>query len=180
MQESIALLEGIDHPWHNSRSKMYLAQRAFMQGNFETARQYADEVVASFQEAGAILLATNYRSGIAHSLRQIGRLEEAGLIYRETLAAYQNYGHRGAIAHQLECFAFISTTKEQGERAVKLLSAANALRERVNSRRTPQEQMEYEKQIADLRAGLGEESFDRCWADGRSMTMEQAIQLALE
>jgi tetratricopeptide (TPR) repeat protein len=180
MQESIALLEGINHPWHDSRSKMYLAQKAFFQGDVETGKRFANEVVADMQKAGAVLVATNLKSEIAHSLRRLGRLEEALSIYRETLAAYQDFGHRGAIAHQLECFAYIAIGQEQGERAVQLLSAANALRERVNSRRTPQEQMEYEKHIADLRAGLGEESFGRCWVDGKSMTMEQAIQLALD
>jgi hypothetical protein len=101
-------------------------------------------------------------------------------IYQETIVAYQDYGHRGAIAHQLECFAYISIAQEQGERAVKLLSAANALRERVNSRRTPQEQMEYEKSIADLQAGLSEESFTQCWDEGRAMTMDDAVKYALE
>jgi len=47
------------------------------------------------------------------------------------------------------------------------------------STKLAQEQIEYEKQIADLRAGLGDESFNQCWDAGKSMTMEQAIQLAL-
>jgi tetratricopeptide (TPR) repeat protein len=179
MQESIALLQELNHPWRNSRSKMYLSQREFLQGNFETALQYAEEVVAFLQEAGAILLATNYKSGTAHALRKIGRLNEAIPIYRETLVNYQNYGHRGAIAHQLECFAFIAIAQEQGETAVQLLSAASIQRERINSHRTPQEQKEYEDQVASLRAGMDEKIFETLWKNGNAMSIEQAIQLAL-
>jgi len=179
MQESIRLLEEIDHPWKTTTTNEYLARRAYAQGDIETARKHANEVLANFQEAGSIFLATNYRSDMAHALRRTGHLDEALHIYRETIVAYQDYGHRGAIAHQLECFAYISIAQEQGERAVKLLSAANALRERVNSRRTPQEQMEYEKSIADLQIGLEEGKFKECWAEGQTMTIEQAVELAL-
>jgi hypothetical protein len=89
-------------------------------------------------------------------------------------------GHRGAVAHQLECFAFIAKAQEQGERAVKLMSAAEALREASSSARTPQERIEYDRELAGLRAGMDEETFDLLWAEGRSMTMEQAIEFALE
>jgi hypothetical protein len=40
------------------------------------------------------------------------------------------------------------------------------------------EQVEYKKQIADLRAGMDEKAFMASSANGRSMTMEQAIELA--
>jgi len=179
MQESVKLLEEIDHPWKTTNANEYLARRAYVQGDIETARKYANEVLKNFQESGSIFLATNYKSDMAHALRRTGHVDEALRIYRETIVAYQDYGHRGAIAHQLECFAYIAIAQEQGERAVKLLSAANALRERINSRRTPQEQMEYEKSIADLQAGLEENKFRECWAEGQAMTMEQAVEFAL-
>jgi hypothetical protein len=69
---------------------------------------------------------------------------EAWPLYRETIVAYQHLGHRGAIAHQLERFAFIAKAREQRERATKLLGAAEALREVSNSRVTPQERIECE------------------------------------
>ena len=62
------------------------------------------------------------------SARQLGNFEEALALYRETIPDWQEIGHRGAVAHQLECFAFIAKAQEQGERAVKLMSAAEALR----------------------------------------------------
>jgi predicted ATPase len=180
MQETIVLLQEVKHPWGNYFSKEYLARQAFVRGDIVTARMYANEVLVAYQEAGSTLLATNYKSNMAHALRRIGNLAEAIPLYRETISTYQNLGHRGAIAHQLECFAFIAIRQEQGERAVQLLSAADGLRERSNSRRTPQEQMEYDKQIVDLRVGLGEEIFTQCWNEGKSMTMEQAIELAMQ
>ena len=92
---------------------------------------------------------------MAHAARQLGNFEEALALYRETIQEWQEIGHRGAVAHQLECFAFIAKAQEQGERAVKLMSAADALREVSSSPRTPQEQIEYDRELAGLRRRYG-------------------------
>ncbi len=44
----------------------------------------------------------------------------------------------------------------------------------------PVDQPEYERSLASLRAHLGEEKFNTVWAEGRAMTMEQAMAYALE
>jgi hypothetical protein len=45
---------------------------------------------------------------------------------------------------------------------------------------TPQEIIEYENQAAELRAGFDKEMIDRLWAEGRSLTADQAIEFALK
>jgi hypothetical protein len=40
------------------------------------------------------------------------------------------------------------------------------------------EQVEYDREVAELRSWMKEEEFNTLWAHGRSMTMEQAIELA--
>jgi hypothetical protein len=128
---------------------------------------------------GDQLSVTGHQSEMAHIARQMGNYREALALYRETLPDWQKIGHRGAVAHQLECMAFIAKGQEQGERAVKLMSAAEALREASSSPRTPQERLEYERELEGLRAGLDEKAFDLLWAEGQSMTMDQAVDFAM-
>jgi hypothetical protein len=130
------------------------------------------------REMGDQLSVTGHQSTMAHVWRQIGEYKKALALYRETLPDWQKIGHRGAVAHQLECFAFIAKAQEKGERAVKLMSAAEALREASSSPRTPQERIEYDRELAGLRAGMDENTFDLYWAEGQSMNMEQAIDFA--
>ena len=40
--------------------------------------------------------------------------------------------------------------------------------------------IEYERELAGLRAGLDENTFNLHWAEGQSMNMEQAIEYALK
>ena len=59
------------------------------------------------------------------------------------------------------------------------MSAAGALRAVSSSARTPQEQIEYDREVAGLRAGMDEKTFDMLWAEGQAMTMEQAVEFAM-
>ncbi|HVF26176.1 MAG TPA: hypothetical protein VNA23_09820 [Anaerolineales bacterium] len=74
----------------------------------------------------------------------------------------------------------MSFSQEQGERAVKLISTAGALREASNSQMTPQVRVEYDNEVASMRTGMDEKTFVSLCAAGRAMTMEQAIEYALQ
>ena len=180
MEESLALSQGSPDPEAAVRTEGILAKLAFYRGDLTEARKHADLMLDLHREMGDQLSVTGHQSGMAHVARQLGNFEEALALYRETLRDWQKIGHRGAVAHQLECFAFIAKAQEQGERAVKLIGAAEALRETSHSPITPQERVEYDNEVASLRAGMDEKTFLSLWAEGRAMTMQQAIEFALE
>jgi predicted ATPase/class 3 adenylate cyclase len=180
LEESLALSHESSNLQISGRSNEILAQLAHIRKDFAEARRLSENVLDYHREIGDRVSLNGYQSAIAHALRQTGNFEEALGFYRETIIGWKELGHRGAVAHQLECFAFIAKAREQEERAAKLMSAAEALREICDSPMTPQEHLEYEKEVADLRAGMDEKSFALFWAEGRSMTMEQAVDFALE
>ncbi len=179
LEESLALSQGSMDPESATRTEGILARLAFYRGDLRAAKKHADLMLDLHREMGDQFSVTGHQSGMAHVARQMGNYDEALALYRETLPDWQKIGHRGAVAHQLECLAFIAIGQEQGERAVKLMSAAAALRESSNSPRTPQESIEYDRELKRLRAGLEEKEFDSLWAQGQTMTMEQAVDLAL-
>jgi hypothetical protein len=117
---------------------------------------------------------------IAHTERAMGNYSSAKNTYRETIRIFQDHGNRPAVAHQLECFAMIAIVEEEPQRAAKLFGAADALREVTGHKPTDEEQAEEAQSISRLHAMLPEAEFNALWGAGRSMTMEQAIQLALE
>src|SRR6185436_1355747 len=180
LEESLALSQGSVDPEAAVRTEGLLARQAFFRGDLSEARKHADLMLDLHRQMGDQLSVTGHQSDMAHAARQLGNFEEALALYRETIQEWQRIGHRGAIAHQLECFAFIAKAQELGERAVKLLGAADALREVSNSAMTPNERMEYDREVASLRAGMDEKDFAMLWAEGRSLTMEQEIELALQ
>jgi hypothetical protein len=179
LEESLSFSRASVDPESAVRTEGILAQLAFSRGDIPEARKHADLMLELHKEMGDQLSVTGHQTAMAHAARQIGHIPEALALYRETLPDWQRMGHRGAVAHQLECLAFIAKVQEQEKRAVKLMSAAEALRAASHALRTPQEQIEYEEELAGLRAGTDEKAFEALWAEGQSMSIEQAVELAM-
>ncbi len=120
------------------------------------------------------------QSELGHIARQVGDFAKALEIYRGTILRWQELGSRAAIANQLECFGFISLAQNQPCRAARLLGSAEALRQKISTAMTNWEHSEYDQAAALLRSSLDEAERNACWSAGRAMSMEQAIQLALQ
>ena len=66
----------------------------------------------------------------------------------------------------------------QPERAARLFGAAELLYEASVTRLEYPDQVEYDRNVAAVRAQLDEATFAAAWAEGRAMTLEQAIDYA--
>jgi predicted ATPase/class 3 adenylate cyclase len=150
-----------------------------LHGNYEAARQLFEDGLEIFKRVRNRNFQLIMRSELGHIARHTGDFSQAKKIYRETIKGWQDAGNRAAIAHQMECFAYIAVAEEEPQRAIKLLSAAEALRERANSPMTDNECLDYEQAIGELHSRVGDADFGSLWAEGREMRMDQAIQLAL-
>ena len=64
--------------------------------------------------------------------------------------------------------------------AGKLCGAADALLELMHTQMHPFDQEHYQQKLAALRAELDQAAFDAALAEGRALTLEQAIDLALK
>jgi predicted ATPase/class 3 adenylate cyclase len=149
-------------------------------GHLDVAKGHFEEGLKIFRQLRYKYFETVMMAELGHIARTTGDMAQAKKTYQATITRFKDLGNRPAIAHQLECFAFIAITEEELQRAAQLLGAAEALREKVDAPMTDYERVEYDRSVAQLRSMLDEAKFNTLWAEGRTMTLEQAIQLALE
>ncbi len=119
------------------------------------------------------------QSELAHVARRTGSLDESEAIYRETIGAWRHMGNRGAIAHQLESFAFLALARGERPRAAHLFGAAESLREAAGAHMLPVEREEYEAAVAQMRLDADGPALDRAWAEGRQLGAEAAVEFAV-
>jgi hypothetical protein len=101
-------------------------------------------------------------------------------IYRQTILSWQEQGHQAAVAHQLECFAYLAIRRENYEFAAQLLGAAEKARERTNSPSTDlQEIAEKEQALRQFEVAIGMHALDRLIQKGRFMSLDEAVVFAL-
>jgi predicted ATPase/class 3 adenylate cyclase len=151
-----------------------------VRGNYEAAKQFFENGLHIFIRLRNKSFQTIFLSELGHIARQTGDINQAHKVYRETLKNWQDLGNRAAVAHQLECFGFLALHAEESHRALKLFGAAEALRERIQSPMADEERVEYDAAIAQIHSMPAGTDFSSLWTEGRSMTMEQAIQFALD
>jgi len=178
--QSIQLSAETGNRWGTAFQAFGQARLAANLGDLETARLKFKEGTEIAQHIGNRRMVYSNRSEWAHALRENGFLKEAYAIYVEILPGWKDLGHRAAAAHELECIAYILSRREEPEKAVRLLSAAQALRRVIDVPRTRFEDVEYEKERSTLGGMLGEEEFQAQWEDGANLSMDEAIQLAIE
>ena len=181
-QKFITILKG----WMQDAPMSYMTGVAFLSigseerwAHPENAKEYYEEGLKIFRHLRHKSFETILLSELGHVARATGKITEAKELYRQSLARFQDQGHRPAIAHELECFGFIAMAEEEPQRAAKLFGAAEALRERVNAQMQDLEYVEYDNAVVRIRSSMNEAEFNSLWAQGRALTMEQASKYAL-
>jgi tetratricopeptide (TPR) repeat protein len=165
-----------------------LGEIEYAQGNYEKARHSFQSGIDLYRGGFPRSMYNMTRSSLANANWRLGRYDAALTLYAAVIAEWQQMGHLSGIARCLECVAFvhIDMAKDQSEpasetllkRGARLLGAAEILREKLNSHMLPPEQIEYDQAMVSLRAGLDVASLSAAWAEGRTLTMEEAIAFA--
>ena len=109
-----------------------------------------------------------------------GDTEQAAAVTRASLVLSRDLGARGNLAVGFESLAWIARVDGDHGRAVRLLGAADALRRALGRPITRELRKGRDEDRAVARAALGQDAFETAWAEGRAMTLEQAVAYALD
>ena len=168
----------MQNEWATAMSLFGMARVAAGMGDLETARAKFKQSADLARKMGNKRQMYSCYSELAHILRENGELEEPLGIYRDLLPKWKDLGHRAAVAHELECIAYILSKKDQPQRAVTILGAADSLRRTIGSTATPLELVEYESELSSLHEKMDGAAFQSAWQEGQRLNMEEAIALA--
>ena len=104
---------------------------------------------------------------------------EAHSLYKEGLAQAKELGEVWIGTFLVEAYAALLAAEGQYVRAARLLGATEAHRQAEGTPLPVAHRSDYDRPVAAIRAGLSEEAFTAAWAQGRAITLEQAIEYAL-
>ncbi len=179
------LLEESVDLWRPAGDTIGLSWALMFGGDLASAQGDDAGAAAQYQESIALLRALDNNIPLAYPLRQLGHLERrrgntatAIARWKESLVLTRNVGDIRAIA---ACLIVLAATvaEAQGERAARLLGAANRALERIAITPLPADRAEEALIIEQIHAQLGETTFRAAWSAGRTMSLQQAIDDAL-
>ncbi|MCE7986917.1 MAG: helix-turn-helix domain-containing protein [Caldilinea sp. CFX5] len=137
---------------------------------------------------------TNYTEGVA-SFRQLAQGRDSADVYLELGRLARRHGHAAQAQNYyaesltvlgelrdkrrlpvcLEGIAGLASMVGQPARAAQLFGAADAWREAVGLPLPPVERATYERDLAAARTQLDEVAWTTAWAEGQTLSLEQAI-----
>ncbi|MDE3720095.1 BTAD domain-containing putative transcriptional regulator [Nocardiopsis sp. N85] len=156
-----------------------LGMTARRRGDLDLAEEYMNEVLATHRMDG-------YRPGSAFALAELGfaaelrgDADEARDLHLQGLGDARQSGDPRTVALALEGLAGAAALAGDGRSAARLVGAAERAREEAGVPMPEAERFDVDRILNAARALLGEEATERAGAEGRALSLEAAIALAL-
>ena len=157
----------------------YLGSVEYLEGKATQAIEYFTECVQLNRQVKLKMFLWSASLRFGSVLLQQGCVVQAGELFEESLCTIKELkmveGSSG-LYYLLGLFGN-AIVKGQYEHAARLEGAIEVAEEKSRNYRSEFFHRVYDPQIATLRERLGETEFKALWAEGRELTLEQAIEL---
>lgn len=179
LEESLSLSREIKDELSIIEVLLYLGDIRLRQGDNEQAVVLWQESLTLSQKLGDNFGIAFALSALGEAARRQGDYKQAVIHFQKALTLMGEQDSKVEIPFAVEALAI--TVAEQGdpERAARLWGAAEALREAIHAPLPSSYQADYAPYLKAARTALGEEVFTAIWAEGRALTLEQTIALAM-
>jgi non-specific serine/threonine protein kinase len=140
---------------------------------YEEGLELAREVGDDFAVALSLVIGASTYLGTGDNLKAL-ELNAEGLKLSQRLTMMR------LLASNLNVAAALAGAQGQADRSARLWGAAESLRDSLGIVLSPFERSYYEPYVSAAQDRLDEASWEAAWAEGCSMTPEQAVEYALE
>lgn len=147
--------------------------------NYGRAQAAYERSLAGLRELGAPGDEAAVLHNLAHAHLHQGHLNQAHTLFCESMALQQKQGNAQGLAECLIGFGAMASVGRMPTQAARLLAAAVTLGGKALLVQWPAECMEYDHYLAAIQAQLTDQEFEAAQKEGRTLTMEQAIEYAL-
>ena len=158
---------------------VYSGTIAYGQGNYQQARTYFEEALTLFGGVG-VWWSIYSNANLAYMDLRQGDIPKARLGFAEVIQRAHKENYTDVLLWATEGIASLQVDQRQFECATRLFAWADSMREKLRNFRPFIEQTFYARDVEVLHTKLDEAEFTTLSEEGRAMTMEQAVALALQ
>src|SRR6266700_2223679 len=175
LDESFALFREVGDKEGIASCLSLSGRLALSEGDTASARSLNEQALALFKEM-------KQQHGTALSLYALAQVaaaqgDHAGspALYEQGVVVVRKSGDKWTILFGLEGLAAAVAAQGNHTWAAYLWGAAEALREAIGAPLPLVERAPYDRAVEALRTQLGEQAFAAAWAEGRTLSLEQAL-----
>jgi tetratricopeptide (TPR) repeat protein len=187
--EALSLLEQSLEIWRTmgSEGRVGLSWTLTFLGDVALTQNESNKARSIYEESIAILRDIGDKNFLAYSVRRLGLLawreqdyRRAIALCKESLILNRELGDARGVLASLAGFADIAVVQRKFERGARLMAAVETQLAIVGMRLLPVDKMEFERNLAHLRANMDEKALAKFWVQGKEMPLHEVIAFALE
>lgn len=149
-------------------------------GDFVQARALKQEALDIFRELGDRWVFGLLSWSLARVVIAAGEFDYAATLLRDLVAVIRELGNRWIIPYAIEAFAQIALGQGQGEQAAILFGASECALKTLGLGASPTEKKGHAQNMAGLQSQLDPETLQARLAEGATLSMDEALDLALK
>ncbi|MBI5651809.1 MAG: tetratricopeptide repeat protein [Chloroflexi bacterium] len=149
-------------------------------GDYSRAAKLYEECIKLERENGRKILLSIAMGNMGAVALYASDYSKAQACFEESLILAQQLGHKNGICLNLMGLAGVIGATGKPEQAALLLGLVEVTFNVTHIILQPADRIEYDYIWASVRAKLDEAAFEKALAEGRAMTLEQAVEYALE
>jgi tetratricopeptide (TPR) repeat protein len=180
LEEARMIYDQLGHKSGKADMFDLLGRIAFWRGNYEQARIFFEESMALFEQTGSLFNESWSRINLAYTILRQGDIIQAKERFGFSIQQFHKVNNMIGMVYTIEGLASLNVNQNQPERATQFFAWADTMREKIGDVRPPLEQASVEKDLAVIHSKVNDTEYTRLCVEGRTMTVEQAIALALE
>jgi len=178
VEQALEMARQEDFPYNIAGALVILARYAFLEGDITKA-------IAMYAECAQNHRLYGYRPALAwdlyhwgRALLQEGDVTQAEALFEESLAIFIELREGPGQESFLRGMAGAAFLTGQNESAARLFGADQSISKKLGAPMDVLDHKVFDPFVAALRERLGETNFNALWAEGRELSLEQAIELA--
>jgi non-specific serine/threonine protein kinase len=179
-EEALALYRELGDKWGSCEALFLLGYEAYHQGDYVRSAARHEEGLAVRRDVGDMAGITASLLGLTLVAYKQRDHRRAATLVHESMLLSRDIGFKQVLANGMEVTAWLAMARGQPRPAALVGGAAEAVGEAIGAPLQPDFRAEHDLAVAAMHTALGEQPFAAAWAEGRALSQDEAVALALE
>lgn len=180
LEKSLELFRSINHQGGVADVLSIIGYLYFRLGDLKSARTVLEECLAIYRTLNLEYPETRAKMYLGRLALVEKDYARAHSLFCEAINSLLKIGSLWGVIYILGAFVCLHTARQQYEKSARLFGAMENLSVKMGAFMAIPERIDVERSASLAQAAIGERAFQEAQAEGRALTLEQAVQYAMD
>jgi tetratricopeptide (TPR) repeat protein len=179
LHEALAMYRDLSEPYGTALALIALGEGARACGDERRAAECHEEALSLLRASGNVYWPGQLLQTLAHFRLHEGDWKGACVLLAEALELAREYDYPRVVKLYVAAMGAVAMARGRALEGAQLFGAVSAAQQLLGALFEANDQQELERHMAAARGALGDEAFERAFAEGSHWSLDQAVAATL-